>query len=69
MKTNEEVHARMKELMKPIDERIMMCDNVEDILMLASIMMTTSVGILRSSLGNEVAKGLVEDVFSAKTHI
>ena len=69
MKTNEEVHARMKELMKPIDERIMMCDNIEDILMLASIMMTTSVGILRSSLGNEVAKGLVEDVFSAKTHI
>jgi hypothetical protein len=59
----------MKELMKPIDERIMMCDNIEDILMLASIMMTTSVGILRSSLGNEVAKGLVEDVFSAKTHI
>jgi hypothetical protein len=59
MKTNEEVHARMKELMKPIDERIM----------LASIMMTTSVGILRNYLGDEVAKGLVEDVFSAKTHI
>jgi hypothetical protein len=69
MKTNEEVHARMKELMKPIDERIMMCDNIEDILMLASIMMTTSVGILRNYLGDEVAKGLVEDVFSAKTHI
>jgi hypothetical protein len=69
MKTNEEVHARMKELMKPIDERIMMCDNIEDIMMLASIMMTTSVGILRNSLGDEVAKGLVEDVFSAKTHI
>jgi hypothetical protein len=59
----------MKELMKPIDERIMMCDNIEDILMLASIMMTTSVGILRNYLGDEVAKGLVEDVFSAKTHI
>jgi hypothetical protein len=69
MKTNEEVHARMKELMKPIDERIMMCDNIEDIMMLASIMMTTSVGILRSYLGDETAKGLVEDVFSAKTHI
>ena len=69
MKTSEEVQDRMKELMKPIDERIMMCDNVEDILMLASIMMTTSLGILRTTLGDTVAKGLVDDIFSAKTHI
>jgi hypothetical protein len=69
MKTSEEVQDRMKELMKPIDERIMMCDNVEDILMLASIMMTTSLGILRTTVGDTVAKGLVDDIFSAKTHI
>lgn len=69
MRTNEEVQARMKELMKPIDERIMMCDNVEDIMMLASIMMTTSIGIFRNTVGDEAAKALVDGAFDVKSHI
>jgi hypothetical protein len=55
-----DVIARMDELMKPIDRQIMMCDNVEDLLMLASNMMVTAKLIYVQQLGGEGAKLLIQ---------
>jgi hypothetical protein len=52
--------ARMQELMKPIDQQIMMCDNVEDILALASVMATTAKNMYVSVLGRDGAKHILE---------
>jgi hypothetical protein len=51
---------RMIELMEPIDRQIMMCDNVEDVLMLASNMMVTSKSIFVQNLGGIGAKELLQ---------
>lgn len=45
------VTERMEELFKPIDRQIMMCDDQQDLLMLASIMATTAKRILDQQLG------------------
>ena len=52
-----DVIARMEELMRPIDRQIMMCDNEEDVLMLASSMMITA---KIQQLGGEGAKYLIQ---------
>lgn len=52
----EERMARMKELMKPIDQQIMMCDDEQDLLALASIMAATAKGIFVQRLGKEAAR-------------
>ena len=55
-----ETIKRMIELMEPIDRQIMMCDNVEDVLMLASNMMVTSKSIFVQNLGGIGAKELLQ---------
>lgn len=54
------VIARMEELMRPIDRQIMMCDNVEDILMLASNMLVTAKMIYVQNLGGAGTKELLQ---------
>lgn len=49
--------------MRPIDTQIMMCDNRDELLMLASIMMTTSKNIFRDQLGEEGSKELFKVLF------
>lgn len=51
---------RMEELMRPIDRQIMMCDNVEDILMLASNMLVTAKMIYVQNLGGAGTKELLQ---------
>jgi hypothetical protein len=67
MHDKEEVIKRMKELFEPIDRQIMMTDSKDDVLMLASIMMSTARGMYESILGVEktkiLLKGMVEDDF------
>jgi hypothetical protein len=46
--------------MRPIDRQIMMCDNAEDVLMLASSMMITAKMIYIQQLGGEGAKYLIQ---------
>lgn len=55
-----DVIARMQELMLPIDRQIMMCDNVEDVLMLASNMLVTAKMIYVQNLGGAGAKELLQ---------
>ena len=52
--------ARMEELMRPIDRQIMMCDNTEDVLMLASNMLITAKMIYVQNLGGANAKLLLQ---------
>ena len=51
---------RMEELMRPIDRQIMMCDNVEDVLMLASNMLVTAKSIYVQNLGGAGTKELFQ---------
>jgi hypothetical protein len=48
---------RMKELMRPIDRQIMLCDDIQDLFALASIMTVTSKNIFKNQLGK---KGAIE---------
>ena len=50
----------MEELMRPIDRQIMMCDNVEDVLMLASNMLVTAKSIYVQNLGGAGTKELLQ---------
>ena len=53
---------RMKELMKPIDRQIMMCDDLQDLLALASIMTVTAKEIFVTQIGIEGAKAVFNSV-------
>ena len=53
---------RMMELMKPIDRQIMMCDDVQDLFALASIMMVTSKNIFKQQLGRDGAARILEHI-------
>lgn len=57
-----DVLARMEELMRPIDRQIMMCDNVEDVLMLASNMLVTAKIIYVQNLGGAGTKELLQRI-------
>ena len=57
-----DVIARMEELMRPIDRQIMMCDNVEDVLMLASNMLITAKNIYIQRIGGQHAKKLLSEL-------
>jgi len=54
--TDRSVRERMAELMQPIDQQIMMCDNREDLLMMACAMLTTVKGIFDQEIGLEGRK-------------
>jgi len=56
----QDIIQRMEELMRPIDRQIMMCDNVEDILMLASNMLVTAKSIYVQNLGGAGTKELLQ---------
>ena len=61
-KDNKKIIQRMNELMEPIDRQIMMCDNAEDVLMLASNMLITAKGIYVQNLGGAVTKVLLQQI-------
>ena len=60
--SSDEMKNRMAELMEPIDRQIMMCDDREDLLMLACAMMTTVKGIFDVELGEEGRKRMFKDM-------
>jgi len=55
------VRNRMAELMEPIDKQIMMCDNKEDLLMLACAMLTSVRMIFDQELGKKARIQLFKD--------
>jgi hypothetical protein len=52
---------RMAELMAPIEQQILMCDNREDILMMACAMMQRTHEIFVNELGEDGAKIMYKD--------
>ena len=53
---------RSHELMRPIDRQIMMCDNEEDVLILASNMLITAKNIYIQRIGGRYAKKILSDM-------
>ena len=56
------IQDRMSELMKPIDQQIMMCDDRSDVLMLACAMLQRVREILDSQLGVDGRKELLKGI-------
>ncbi len=56
-----DIQKRMLELMEPIDRQIMMCDDRQDLLMLACAMMTTVKDIFDQELGEDARKTMFRD--------
>jgi|TARA_R110000787_G_scaffold261845_1_gene367182 hypothetical protein len=56
-----EVKKRMSELFKPIDQQIMMCDDGNETMMLACVMLQSAKDILDSQLGTEGRKKIFND--------
>jgi hypothetical protein len=52
---------RMAELMEPINKQILMCDNREDLLMLACAMVTLVRSIFDQELGEDGRKKMFKD--------
>jgi len=57
-----DIQNRMAELMQPIDQQIMMCDDREDVLMLACAMLQRVREIFDSQLGIEGRKKMFKDM-------
>ena len=55
------IAARMDELMRPVDQQIMMCDNREEVLMLACAMMQRIREIFDTQIGVEGRKVMFGD--------
>lgn len=58
----EERIKRIEELMKPIDQQIMMCDDDQDLLMMASAMIATAKQILIINIGRDGAREIFKGV-------
>ena len=56
-----DVKQRMAELMQPIDRQIMMCDDKNDVLMLACAMLEKTKVILDAQIGTEGRKIILEE--------
>jgi hypothetical protein len=56
-----EITDRMQELCAPIEQQILMCDNREDILMMACAMLTHIKTMLDSQIGVEGRKTIIGD--------
>ena len=56
------IATRMRELSKPIDEALLMCDDREEVLMLASVMMVRLKNMFDSQIGVEGRKKMFKDM-------
>ena len=62
-RTHDEKLARMYELMGPIDQQLMMCDDVRDQLMMASCMMVTCRDLFVQHIGHDGAKEMFKTFY------
>ena len=57
-----EIHHRMLELMAPIDQQILMCDDDKDMLMIACAMLQRSNEIFEQILGKDGSKKMFKSI-------
>jgi hypothetical protein len=55
------VQERMEELMRPVDQQIMMCDDRDEVLMMACVMLQRVKEIFDSQLGTDGRKKMFTD--------
>jgi hypothetical protein len=56
-----EIQERMKELCRPVEQQILMCDSREDILMMACAMLTHVKTMLDSQIGIDGRKQIIKE--------
>ena len=59
--TNSAIQSRMKELCRPVEQQIMMCDNSEDVLMMACAMLTHVKTMLTAHIGRDGMKKILTE--------
>lgn len=57
-----EYKERLKFFEKPIDRQIMLCDDTDDIMMFATVMMSRAKDIFANQIGNENAANLLRSM-------
>ena len=57
-----EIEQRMHELMAPVEQQILMCDDEKDLLMMACAMMQRTREIFDQTLGEEGRKKMIKEV-------
>ena len=57
-----EVEQRMRELMAPVEQQIMMCDDEKDLLMMACAMMQRTREIFDQTLGEEGRRKMFKEL-------
>ena len=57
-----DVQKRMAELMAPVEQQIMMCDDEKDLLMMACAMLQRTKELLDQTLGEEGRKEMFKDL-------
>lgn len=60
--TTEQIQETMTRLFKPISEAIESCKSVEEIMMLASVMITTAQEIMENAIGRDNTNTLLQDL-------
>lgn len=63
-KNRKERIKRIEELMKPIDQQIMMCDDTKDLMYFASAMLASAKHILNINIGREETRKIFEEVMN-----
>ena len=58
----DKIKVRMSELVRPIDEAILMCDDRKEVLMLASVMLIQLKDIFDTQLGVQGRKQMFKDL-------
>ena len=58
----DKIKVRMSELVRPIDEAILMCDDREEVLMLASVMQVRLKDIYDTQIGVQGRKTMFKDL-------
>lgn len=57
--SDDKIHARMLALCAPIEQQILMCDNREDILMMACVMLDRAKTMLDGQIGPEGRRDII----------
>lgn len=59
--TDSAIQSRMRELCRPVEQQIMMCDTSEDVLMMACAMLTHVKTMLTAHIGRDGMKKILTE--------
>ena len=65
--TEEQIQEKMKVLIQPVQVAIMSCESTEDVVMLASIMLTTAMEMLENAIGPENTDLVISEMIGQRS--